>query len=155
MVVLHQLDVGQLRQPDFHRPTPDLAELLGVVRIRAVGFVHQLVVFGVLPAREIGLVRAGYRDRGALVEPQCRIGLVDRAAMAVDGGVVFPLLEPAVEIRRQRHAGLNAAALEHLDQYRADRRSRRPEANDVDTEALALPVRPDALRVLLEALAGE
>src|SRR5215472_1843415 len=33
---------------------------------------------------KIGLVRAGHRDRRALVEPQCRIGLVDRATMAVD-----------------------------------------------------------------------
>ncbi len=69
LVVLHELNIGQLGQPDFHRTPPDVAQLFRVGRRHGVGFVDQLVVLGVLPAGEVGLMRAGNRDRNALIKP--------------------------------------------------------------------------------------
>src|SRR5258705_20455 len=100
-------------------------------------------------------MRTGNSDRGALVEPHRRIGLVDRAAMAVDRAVIFTFLQAAIEVRRQRHAGIDAATLEHLDQHRAHRRPSRAEADNVYSEALAFGIGPEPVAALFETLGRE
>ena len=77
-IVLHQLDVRQLRQPDLHRAMEQLHHLRLVVRIGDVHLVGDLVELGILPAREVHQVRAGHRDAAALIQPQRGVGLGDR-----------------------------------------------------------------------------
>src|SRR5689334_14905611 len=100
-------------------------------------------------------MRSGYGNRGALIEPQCRIRLVNRAAMAIDSAVELPLLEPVVEVGWQRQAGIDPMALEHLDHHRAHRRPRRAEADDVNRQALALGIGTEPVAAFLEPLGRE
>ena len=154
-IVLHQLDVRQLRQPDLHRAWNSSIIFGLLLRVGDVHLVDDLVERLVLPAGEVDQVRAGHRDAATLVEAQRRVRLVDRAAMAVDRADVLALLEAVVEVGRHAHRRLDAAALQHLRQHRADRRSRRAEADDVQREPLALRVGPEPLAVLLESLARQ
>ena len=72
--------------------------------------------------------------------------------MAVNRRLVLPLLEAAVEVGRQRHAGIDAVALEHLDQYRADRWPGCAEPDDVDVEGLGFAIGPDTVNTCSAAV---
>ena len=75
--------------------------------------------------------------------------------MTVDRAVELPLLKAVVEVGRQGHARLHTAALQHLDDDRADRRPGSAKADDVELQALALGIGPEPLPVFFEALALE
>ena len=117
VVVLHQLDVRQVRQPDLHRRPEQFLQLGNVLRIgrcrprppacRIRGFFQWLKFTG---------MRAGHRDALALIQAHRVIRLADAAAMAVDRADELALLEPAVEIGRQAQARRHAVPLQHLRQ---------------------------------------
>ena len=80
------------------------------------------------------------------------VGVVDTAAVAVERPGILTLLKAAIKIWRQTEAGVDALALQLLRDHWSYSSPEPPNTDDVERQASALGVDPEAGTVLLPAL---